>query len=245
MRTAWVIANREYKRYFTTPAAYAVAFMLLLIIGILFYVNILGSLVSGGQFAPGVEVVLNPMVFLMIFVAPAITMHLIAEEHSIGTIELMFTSPIKDWEFVVGKWLGSFLFVATLVLFTLIYPLVLNFMVSPGIDQGPLISGYLGALLVCMALVAIGTAVSSMFSNTVASFFVTLGIMLGLWIMSALGQSAAGTPNLLLEYIDFRGHFYSTFLTGVIDLRDIVYYLSMTIFFLFLGSVVVETRRWR
>ncbi len=242
MRTAWIIANREYKRYFSTPAAYAASFMLLLILGFLFYNSLLGALFS--QFAPGVDIVLSPMVFLLLFISPAITMHLIAEEQSLGTIELLLTAPVKDWEFVVGKWLGGFMFLATLVLVTLIYPFVLNFMVSPGIDQGLLVTGYLGVLLVCSAIVAVGVAVSSMFSNTVASFFITLGIMLLLWIISAPSQSGGGS-NLVLSYLDFRSHIYPTFMAGVIDIRDIVYYLSLTATFLFLGSVFVETRRWR
>ncbi len=242
MRKVWIIANREYKKYFSTPAAYAIAFMLLLILGFLFYINILGALVS--QFAPGVDIVLGPLVFLLLFVTPAITMHLLSDEQRMGTIELLLTSPIKDWELVVGKWLGGFLFVATLVLVTLIYPFFMNFMISPCIDQGPLISGYLGVLLVSASLVAVGVAVSAVFSNQIASFFVTLGLLLLLWIISAPNQSGAGSSQLL-TYLDFRQHFQTTFINGVIDVRDIVYYLSLTAISLFLGSAIVELRRWR
>jgi len=242
MRIVWIIANREYRRYFATPAAYAVAFFFLLILGLLFYTSLIGALIN--QFPPGVDAVLGPLVFLLLFATPAITMHLVAEEQRMGTIELLLTAPVKDWEFVVGKWLGGFLFLLTLVGITLIYPFVLNFMVSPGIDQGPLLTGYLGVILICASIVAVGVAISSLFSNQVAAFFVTLGVMLLLWIISAPSQ-ATGAGSELLNYLDFRRHFYSTFYTGVLAVEDILYYLSLTALFLFFGSVMVESRRWR
>lgn len=247
MRNVWIIANREYRRYYSTPAAYAIAFFLLLIVGYLFfnslYSAIAGNAFGGGGGAPGVQIVLSPLVFLLLFVSPAVTMHLLAEEQRMGTIELLLTAPLKDWELVVGKWLGAFLFLGTVILVTLIYPIILNFLVSPGIDQGPLVSGYLGVLLFGSSILAIGVAISAFFSNQVASFFVTLGVLLLLWIISAPSQVAG--ENLLMTYLDLRSHFYDTFYLGVIDVRDVVYHISLTALFLFLGSAVVETRRWR
>jgi len=155
----------------------------------------------------------------------------------------MLTAPVKDWELVVGKWLGGFLFLVTIVIITLIYPFILNNLVSPGIDQGLLISGYLGVILFSSTIIAVGVAVSSFFSNTVAAFFVTLGVLVLLWIVSVFGQATGGSP--LLNYLDLRGHFYDTFYVGVIDIRDVVYHVSMTAMFLFLGSTIVEMRRWR
>lgn len=245
MKTAWIIAGREYKRYFATPAAYAIAFFLLLIIGFLFYNSLLSAMTNsmGGGGAPDVRIVLSPLVFLLLFASPAMTMHLLAEEQRMGTIELMLTAPVRDWELVVGKWLGAFLFLGTIVLFTLIYPFILNSLVSPGIDQGPLLTGYLGVLLFCSTIVAIGVAISALFSNQIASFFLTLGFLLLLWIISAPSQVSG--QNLLMTYLDLRSHFYDTFYIGVIDIRDIVYHVSLTALFLFLGSAIVETRRWR
>ncbi|HUF40185.1 MAG TPA: ABC transporter permease [Anaerolineales bacterium] len=245
MRIVWIIAVREYKRYFATPAAYAIALFLLLIVGFLFNASILAALQQsafGGGGAPGVQVILSPLVFLLLFASPAITMHLLAEEQRMGTIELMLTAPVKDWELVVGKWLGAFLFMVTIVAITLVYPLILNNLVSPGIDQGRLVSGYLGVILFCSTITAIGVAISSFFSNQVAAFFVTLGVLLVLWIISAPSQATGGTP--LLTYLDLRSHFYDTFYVGVIDIRDVVYHVSVTALFLFLGSTIVEMRRW-
>ncbi len=244
MRTAWIIAGREYRRYFSTPAAYAVALVLFLIIGYLFYATIVNAIVNSfGGPPPGVQIVLNPLATLLLFASPAVTMHLLAEEQRLGTIELMLTAPVRDWELVVGKWLGAFMFLATIVLTSLIYPLILNALVNPGIDQGPLITGYLGLLLFCSTIAAIGVAISSFFSNQVASFFATLGFLLMIWIVNAPSSATGG--NELLAYLNFPDHLYSTFFAGVIEIRDVVYYISMTAIFLFFGATVVETRRWR
>ncbi len=244
MRTAWIIASREYRRYFSTPAAYAVALVLFLIIGYLFYATIVNAIVNSfGGPPPGVQIVLNPLATLLLFASPAVTMHLLAEEQRLGTIELMLTAPVRDWELVVGKWLGAFMFLATIVLTSLIYPLILNALVNPGIDQGPLITGYLGLLLFCSTIAAIGVAISSFFSNQVASFFATLGFLLMIWIVNAPSSATGG--NELLAYLNFPDHLYSTFFAGVIEIRDVVYYISMTAIFLFFGATVVETRRWR
>ena len=243
MRNIWTIAIREYKLYFATPIAYMVAFMILLIVGFIFYVNLSAALV--GQFTPGVDGVLGPMVTLLLFGTPAITMRLIAEEQRMGTIELLLTAPVRDFELVVGKWLGGFLLMLTLVAVTWVFPLALNRLVDPGIDQGPLLTGYLGLVLICAALVAIGVAVSAVFSNQIAAFFATLGIFLLLWLISMPANAMGSLGATLLNYLDFSEHFYQTLFRGVIDLRDIIYYLSCTALALFLGTMAVETRRWR
>jgi ABC-2 type transport system permease protein len=243
MRNIWTIALREYKLYFATPAAYMVAFMILLVLGVIFYANVAAAVFQ--QFAPGVDVIIGPLITLLLFATPAITMRLIAEEQRMGTIELLLTAPVRDYELVVGKWLGGFLFMLTLVAITWVYPFILNFLVDPGIDQGPLLTGYLGVVLISAALVAIGVAISSLFSNQIAAFFATLGVFLLLWLISLPSQAMGATGGELLRYLDFSEHFYSTLFRGVIDLRDIVYYLSVTALALFLGTVAVETRRWR
>ncbi|MEJ2267113.1 MAG: ABC transporter permease subunit [Anaerolineales bacterium] len=145
MRNIWTIARREYKLYFSTPAAYMVAFMILLVLGVIFYANLTAAALQ--QSAPTVETIIGPFITLLLFGTPAITMRLIAEEQRMGTIELLLTAPVRDYEMVLGKWLGGFLFMLTLIAVTLVFPLILNAMVDPGIDQGPLLSGYLGLVL--------------------------------------------------------------------------------------------------
>jgi ABC-2 type transport system permease protein len=243
MRNIWTIAQREFKLYFNSPAAYMMAFMIFLIIGIIFYANVVNALVY--QYAPGVDIVIGPLVTLLLFSIPAITMRLIAEEQRMGTIELLLTSPIRDYELVVGKWLGAFMFTFVLVAVTWVFPITLNYLVSPGIDQGPLLTGYLGILLICAALTAIGVAVSSLFSNQIAAFFATLGVILLLWFVSMPSEASGASGAELIRYLDFSQHFYNTLLRGIIDTRDIVYYLSVTALALFAGTILVETRRWR
>jgi ABC-2 type transport system permease protein len=243
MRNIWTIAKREYKLYFSTPIAYMVAFMILLVLGFLFYVNLAAAMTQG--FAPGVDMLMGPMVTLFLFGTPAITMRLLAEEQRMGTIELLLTAPVRDFELVVGKWLGGWMFLLTIIAVTLIFPIVLNTIVEPGIDQGPLVTNYLGILLISAALVAIGVAISALFSNQIAAFFTTLGVLLLLWLISLPSQAVGVTGGNLLSYLDISEHFYPTLYRGVIDLSDIVYLLSLTAVALFLGSVVVEMRRWR
>jgi ABC-2 type transport system permease protein len=243
MRNIWTIARRELGLYFNTPAAYLVAFVILLILGILFYANLLAAFVR--QFAPGVEIILSPLIMILLFGTAAITMRTIAEEQKSGTIELMLTTPVRDSEFVIGKWLGAYLFMLIIVAITWIFPIILNALVDPGIDQGPLLTGYLGIVLICAALTAVGVSISAIFSNQIAAFFATLGVYLLLWVIGVPSQIQGGSGSGLLAYLDFSDHFYNTLFRGVIGLTDIVYYVSMTALALLIGTLIVETRRWR
>ena len=182
--------------------------------------------------------------FLLVFACPAFTMRLLSEEQRLGTIELLLTAPIRDAELVIGKWLGSFLMVFTLIAVTLVYPMALNLLTSPGIDQGLMISGYLGLLLVSAVFLSIGVAVSSLFSNQVASFIITLFlVVIFWWIFAIIAQ--AGEGNAVLRFLDLSSHFYDDMMQGVISLRGVVYFLCLTAGFLMLGTMSVETRRWR
>ncbi len=245
MRTMWIISRREFKRYFSTPAAYLVAFLFLLVLGIIFYANIQASVMQSmmmGGYAPGPEIIVSPMVTLFLFIIPAITMRLLAEEQRLGTIELLLTSPVRDAELVVGKWLGSFMLVLSLIAITLLYPVALNQLVDPGIDWGVALTGFLGLVLMTAALTALGTAISALFNNQIAAFVATLALFLALWLLSL---PAHGMGNTIWHYLDFSQHFYDTMARGILDLRDIIYYLSVVAFGLFSGALIIQTRRWR
>jgi len=243
MRNIWTLAAREFKQYFASPAAYLVAAMLLVVMGIIFYTNVVGAIIN--QFPPTTQVVLGPLVTLLLFATPAITMRLLAEEQRQGTMELLLTAPVRDFELVVGKWLGGFMFMLSILAMTWLYPIFLNQIVDPGIDQGLLVSGYLGVILFTAALVAIGVAVSSLFSNQIAVFFTTLGVFLILWLVSLPAQAMGAAGGEIMRYLDASEHFYTTFYQGVIDLSDIVYFLSVTALALFVGTMSIEYRRWR
>src|SRR5512135_3195957 len=164
MRNVWTIARREYHRFFTSPIAYVVAFVILLTIGIMFGLtivvysqNALGSGFGAPPSAPDMGGITGTFTFLLILTIPALTMRLVADENRMGTMELLLTAPVRDWELIVGKWLGGFLFMLTLILVTfLIYPIILNALETPGLDQRQLMVSYLGLILITAALIALG-----------------------------------------------------------------------------------------
>src|SRR5687767_4948921 len=129
MRNIWTIAKREYNHYFLSPIAYVVAFMLLLTIGIIFAINILyfiqNAFQSFGQ-TPDVTSLTGAFAFLLVLSVPALTMRLISDEARMGTLELLLTAPLRDFELVAGKWLGALLFILTILGVTLVYPIILN-----------------------------------------------------------------------------------------------------------------------
>lgn len=247
MRNIWTIASREYKAYYNSFTMYLFTFFILLVIGGVMVASLLFALNSFGSTPPpGVQVVTGPLIFMLIFACPAFTMRLLSEETRLGTMELLLTAPVRDAELVVGKWLGSFLFVLTLVAISAIYPLILHTIVDPGIDQGPLISGYLGVILASAAFLAIGVAVSSLFSSQVASYITTFGvIVLFWWITGIVSQAASGAAGAIFQYLDMATHFYDNLYRGVVQLSSVVFFLSLTALALVLGTVSVESRRWR
>jgi ABC-2 type transport system permease protein len=250
MFNIWTIAKREYKLYFAGPAAYMVVFMILLVLGVFFYLNlqVASNPAQSGGYVPGVDITLVPLATMMVLVTPAVTTRLLADEQRMGTIELLLTAPVRDAELVVGKWLGGFLLFLTIAAITFIFPMTLNQFVEPGIDQGPLVSGYLGIALLSASLVAVGVFISSLFSNQIAAFATTLGATIFLWwVIGPIAQvmGSFSTVSEVIAYLDFNGHFFDNLVRGIIDLKDIMYYLSLTALALFLATVSVETRRWR
>ncbi len=245
MRNIWTIAAREYKHFFISPIAYVLMVVIFLVTGGFFFLDIYFA-AQTQQFVPSMDRTFQLLVFPLLFLAvPAITMRTISEENRNGTIELLLTAPVTDWQLIIGKWLGSFLFFLTVSGITLIYPVILNRLISPGIDRGMLLSGYLGMILLISAMCAIGVFASSLFSNQIAAFITTLGIIIILWVIGAPAQLMQGTGGDVLRYLSLSDHFYSDFLVGVIQLDAVFYYLSITALGLFLGSVAVESRRWR
>ena len=247
MRTIWTIAKREYDNYFNSPLAYVVAFAILLPLGVYFalimWVSAEQAFMGGG--APEATPINWLFVFLMIFLSPALTMRALSDEARMGTLELMLTAPVRDFELVAGKWLGAMLFVLSLALITLVYPIILNNFVTPSIDWMVIISSYIGLILVISALLAIGVGVSAIFTNQFAAFFTTLGLFFFLWFMVSLPASYLQESGEVLNYLSLSGHFSQSMNIGTINLGDIAYYLSLTVLGLFVGTTAIEIRRWR
>src|SRR5512146_588214 len=178
MRNIWTIAKREYDHYFISPIAYVVAFMILLTVGVIFAINVYyyiqNAFQNFGGGTPDLSPVTGAFGFLLVLTIPALTMRLLADEARMGTLELLLTAPVRDFELVTGKWLGGLLFMLTILAVTLVYPLILNSLVTPGIDQKLAISSYLGLALVMASFLALGVGISAVFTNQIAAFFVTL-----------------------------------------------------------------------
>jgi len=247
MRNIWTIAKREYDNYFNSPLAYVVAFSILLPMGIYFSLIMFVSsqqAMMGGP-APESAPINWLFVFLMIFLSPALTMRLLSDEARMGTLELLLTAPIRDFELVAGKWLGALTFVLAIGALTLVFPLIINNYVTPGIDWMVILSSYIGMVLICAALIALGTGVSAIFTNQFAAFFVTLGLFFFLWFMVSLPASYLQEGGDVLNYLSLSTHFSQSMNNGTINLGDIVYYLSLVALGLFTGTTAVEIRRWR
>jgi ABC-2 type transport system permease protein len=241
MHNIWIVARKEYRQFFGSPLGYAIAAAIFLVIGILFYLNInqvYQYVYMDPTYTPEVDIVVSPLVSLLFFFTPLITMRSVAEEQHNGTIELLLTAPLRDAELIIGKWLAAFLFLLTIIVISLIFPLVLNQLVQPGIDQGKVLTGYIGLVLMAAMSASIGVAISSFFSNQLAAAAATLGVMLVLDLLSNVS-----VPGL--SYLSWSSHFYNTFLVGVISVQDLLYFISITALGLFVGSISVQSRRWR
>jgi ABC-2 type transport system permease protein len=249
MRNIWIIAKREYDHFFISPIAYVVAFMILLTTGIIFAINVLyfiqNAFQAFGQ-TPDIGSITGAFGFLLVLSIPAITMRLLADEARMGTLELLLTAPVTDFELVAGKWLGGFLFLITILAVTLVYPLILHFvLVSPGIDQQLVISSYLGVILAAASFLALGVGISAMFTNQVAAFFVTLSVFIFLWwLIGFPAQLLQGAGGEVFQYLSMQSHFYDAFNRGSVYLTDIIYFVSLIALGLFIGTTAVETRRW-
>lgn len=246
MRNIWTIAKREYNAYFNSPLAYAVMVLLFGVVGIIFALTLV-SVTSSPFYTQALDptLIAGPFLFMMLFCTPALTMRLISEEARTGTLELLLTAPLRDWELVTGKWLGAFIFMLTILAMTLIFPIMINGMTTPNIDLQQTASSYLGVALVIAAFLGIGVGISAMFTNQFAAFFTTLGVLVVMWFLIGAPANLLPIGSEVFAYLDMNGHFYSGFNAGNVNLTDIVYYVSVTALGLFAGNVAVEYRRWK
>ena len=248
MRNVWTVAKREFAHYFVSPVAYAVAILFLSIVGLIFVYNVANTSLGGGE--PSMGFVFGPLTSLFLFFAPVITMRLLAEEQNKGTLELLLTAPLKEWELVLGKWLGAWFFGLSLVGVTVIYAAILYAYGNP--DPGPIYSSYLGMALMVGAVLAVGVFASSLTGNLIVAVAIGYTFMLTIWIIGIVGNLlqnlfGVGNNNIVdfANYIDFSNHYSNSFGRGIIDTVDIVYFVSVIVISLFLATRVVEMRRWR
>jgi len=246
MRNIWTIAKREYNMYYNGPLGYIVMLILFAVIGFIFFLSLLAAINNPFFTQPlDASIVSGPLTFMMVTICgPALTMRLISEESRLGTLELLLTAPLRDWELVTGKWLGAFLFMLTTIAFTLVFPIMINSMTNPGIDIPRTASSYLGMILLVSAFLGIGVGVSALFKNQFAAFFVTSGVLIIMWFLIGAPANYLPAGGEFFSYIDLRSHF-GGFLQGNIELGDILYYVSVTALGLFIGNIAVDYRRWQ
>ena len=236
MIKAGILARRELAAYFYSPIAYVVACAFLVITGYFFAVELIEIKQATLRFA------LSNTVVVMIFVVPFMTMHLLAEEWKSGTIEPLMTDPVTDWDVVLGKFIAGVGVMAFLFVPTLVYVVILKAVGEP--EMGPIFTTYVGLLLMGCEYVAIGLFASSLTRSQIVAAMVSFAILLMLLIVSWVSDGKTGFALEWLAYLGIRHHLES-FQKGIIDTKDVVYYLSTTALFLFFTVRIVETRKWK
>jgi len=238
VETVIPIFKKEFRSYFQSPIAYIFLTVFLIILnGLLFWAS--GFLVVGQA---DLRDFFGLISIMLIFFVPAMSMRLWSEEMKLGTMELLMTFPVRDWEAVVGKFLAALAIIALAILLTLPLPIALAFLGRP--DAGPIIGGYLGALLLAAAYLAIGAWTSSTTSNQIVSFILALLILLiGSFGFDWIRQFSPSWLASILAYLSLREHF-DNITRGVIDIRDIFYYFTIVGFFLYLNVRSIESRKW-
>lgn len=237
MRVAAAIAWREIQTYFTSPMGYIVALVFLALTGFFFGLSV-SELFPEATISSYIE----PSAFILVLLAPAMTMRLMAEEQKLGTVELLLTSPVRDWEVVLGKFLASLTFFIVTLSLTLYYVVLLYAFGSP--DPGPVWSGYLGLILYGATALSVGLLASSLTNNQIVALVVGFGILLILSLIDVASGQVDGVWETVLSQIGLTAHL-DDFSRGIVDTNNIIYYLSVTAVFLFLTVRAVETRRWR
>lgn len=227
---------KELRTYFNSTIAYVIIVVFLAIVG-WFYVNNI-FLIDVATMRPMFDSVIP---LTLIFIIPAITMRQFAEEQKSGTIEILMTKPVSDWEIVLGKFLSSLALVAIMILPTILYYITLASISD--IDHGPIWGGYFGLILLSSAFISMGLFASTLTSNQIVAFIIGMLIVLVFYLLDKVLIYFPGWAISTIEYFGVDYH-YSNLSRGVIDTRNIIYFLSITGFMLYLTVISLERRKW-
>jgi ABC-2 type transport system permease protein len=257
VKNVFTIAGKELRSYFVSPIAYVVLTGFLLLGGWFFFnllarFNFLLSLYTSFRNPEAMtrlnlnEFVIAPLLHnlsvVLVILVPVITMRTFAEEKRSGTYELLMTSPLSITSIVMGKFLGAFVFALLMVMLTGIYPLILLLYGNP--EVGVIVSGYLGLLLLATAFISVGLLTSSFTENQIIAAVSCLVTLLLLYIISWPAETSGEVLGAFLRYISLTEHF-AEMVKGVIDTRDVFYFLTVIVLALFLTQRSVESIRWR
>lgn len=259
MKNVLTIFNRDFKSYFSSPVAYVVIGLFLVITGVFFYllissflqfaVNLQWQAARLRQPAPPVNVnhmILRPLFsnisVITLFVLPMITMRSFSEDKRVGTIELLLTSPLTTSQIVLGKFLAVFALYAIMVLMTWVYPFVIILFGEP--DLMPVVVSYIGILAMGAASIGLGIWISSMTENQIIAAMGTFVALLFLWLVGWFSHFTTGFLGGFFEYLSIIEHF-DDFAKGIFDTGHLAYYISLGGITLFLAHQSIESTRWR
>jgi len=252
MASIWIIFKRELSQYFISPIAYLVAFAILVLTSLNFNADLENRVVNA--LPPDGTVVLRSFAFFMVFFAPLLTMRLLAEEAREGTLELLFTLPVRDSDIVLGKFLGAWAYYTLILGLTLVYPAVLMSLTTfsdaplhPTMDIGPVISGYIGVWLFGGATLAVGMLFSALTENQIIAGFLSMATLFILWLgdLAGLLPATIVSTNLarVLRVISLQAHYSTSFVVGIIRAEDLIFYCGIIAVMLFATIQVLEARR--
>ena len=255
MRNILAIAQKELKSYFSGPIAYIAIGLWALLYGY-FFIAILQYFVRNsmqmGQFGMQqqamnvnqqlIRPLLQNVTIMILFTLPMVTMRTYSEEKRSGTIELLLTSPLTDFEIVMGKFLGAMGLYGVMLLVTMIHIALLFVYGNP--EWKPIVTAYLGVLLLGGCFVSLGLFISSLTKNQIVAGMTTFAVFLLFWIITWVGSFSGPTVDKLTQYLSIIDHL-DDFTKGVIDTSHLIYYLSFITFGLFLTVKSVDTERWR
>lgn len=258
MRNIWSVFKKEIVSFFSSPIAYMLITVYLVLAGYFFYLgfvrfaNYVNAVAANPQYAQQLaqlslaDHVLRPLSYniciVVLLLIPMLTMRLYSEENKMGTMELLLTSPVSYMEIVLGKFFASLFVYAVMMLFSAVY---LGIIISYGkIEYGPVITSYLGLFLIGMSFLSIGNFTSTLTKNQVVAAVLGFGILLLFWVLGWAAANAEGRMAGFLTSLSITEHFDS-FSKGVLAMKDVFYYLSFTFIGLFLTKTSLESTKWR
>ena len=252
MNNIWTLFKKELKAYFVSPVAYVMFIVFLILAGYFFFsltaafnlqsMHYMRYESSMGEINVN-EMVIRPLFYnvsiIILLMIPLFTMRLYAEDKKSVTLEVLMTSPLSNLQIITGKFLGTLALYMIMLGFTLIYPLILFMYGNP--DWGPIATGYVGLILMGAAYISIGGLCSSFTENQIVAAVISFGVLLFLWVISWASHFVGPGVGEVLSYLSLIEHF-DDFSKGIIDTKDIVFYLSFILFSLFMTNESLELK---
>lgn len=251
----WPIFKKEMRLYFTSPVAWVVLTIFLFIAGYFFssIFNFFSQASIQSAMNPQMgrdlnvtDSVMRPLFsnisVILLLLMPLVTMRLFAEERRAGTIELLLTYPVRDGAVLAGKYLAALALYALMIGLTVLYPLIVVYFAR--LEWGPVLTGYLGLLLMGATFIAVGVFASSLTDNQIVAAVTTFGVLLIFWVLGWSADYAGGAAGRVLQFLSILEH-NDSFSKGVLDTKDVLYYVNFTALALFLTLRSLEARRWK